>query len=226
MPDHSTDLAWIQLALGRLHERLQAAGADYVEGDARAGIRGAVSGTIEFVQSFTKLSAPANLAPLRAILSALDDVDDGLVPPLFKPAPRGGGRRLDPTDQRQLRGSAAAAMELLMDCLKYGKRDASRAVALRLKKLDIFIGNSRNASIKSAAATVASWRDHASSGNKKSEEDASVFHDFVASFKPLIIEAFQSGTSRETLRDKVLDAFDEVCTVNLRPSLTSAEKSS
>jgi hypothetical protein len=145
----------IQLALLRLNDRLEEANVYFQHGDQPTSVQRAVGATVEFLQSFSGLSEPNKLAPLRKILSGFDDLDNGIVPPLFTPQRRGPGRK-ETSDRRNLRACAAAAMDLL--CKKFDNDKASRFVAEELIRLKIKIGNSQNVTFKTAAKTIGQWR--------------------------------------------------------------------
>jgi hypothetical protein len=148
-------LLWLQAALRRLSERLEEAGIYFHNGDQPTGVQRAIGATVEFLRDIPPLGEPHKLAPLRKILSGFEDLDNGIVPPLFKPKRRQPGRK-ETSDKRNLRACAAVAMELL--CRKFDNHQASRFVAEELIRLNIKIGNSQNVTIKAAAKTVEQWR--------------------------------------------------------------------
>jgi hypothetical protein len=212
MDDAETQLARIQLALGRFHERLQHAATYFRDGDERTACRLALGGTVELASSISLLGVSENLTPFIKLLEALDDVDDSLIPPLFNPGKRRRGRPLDPTRQRTLRGYAAGAMQFLLEPLGYSTEEASLAVAGELERLKIPVGNTHNTDIQASAATIGSWRAHAMTGNQQEDRDAFVYYDFVRDprLKLMLEIKLAQGRSRETIKGEILEALREV----------------
>ena len=198
----SNNLDPLQVALLGLNERLENASFWFETGDQRTSIQGAVGATIEFLRAISGLGEPRKLAPFRKLLSAFEDLDNGVVPPLFRPEQAKPGRP-EATDRRNLRACAAVSMELL--CNKFTNADASRFVAEELQHLNIKVGGSRNVTLTAAARTIAQWRFRVHLND-----------DVLQTYKTLLataasIQDRMSGMSPAEWKEMVLQNLRDVC---------------
>src|SRR5215471_20584978 len=165
-------------ALARFENHLARAAC---ETDERVAAQFAINATIALILSVPRLKSPDKLMPLFKLHEALQDIDDGVRSPLLTPR-RPSHRPRDPMSERRLRGHAAGVMEVLMNCFKLRKKVAAGIVADELHRLGIQIGDPSRET--PPGNTVASWRDHAKTGNAKEDHDAAIYAAFIAEIKP------------------------------------------
>jgi hypothetical protein len=103
---------------------------------------------------------------MMELASALDDLDDGIQPPLLTPAPKGSGRRPEPSVKMRGRAFVALALDAL---LKAGKENAASYIQMRpLESLC----DKKSTSVASAAQE---WRDSFSAGDIRDREATAIF---------------------------------------------------
>lgn len=193
----------LQAALERLDHDLGNAGRTLETGGEQAGIQLAMAATIEFLRGISsRLGEPSKLAPFRKVLSGLQDLEDGVVPPLFKPKQVGPGRP-ETGDRRNLRACAAASMELL--CKRgFSNSEASRIVAKELVRLKIPVGTSKNVTVVKAAKTIEQWRF-------KVYENADVFETYKTLLANAEISLPTDTVSLDQFRENVLGTLRAAC---------------
>jgi hypothetical protein len=169
------------------------------------GVQNAINAILAFILSIPRLSDSAE--PLRKVLAAFQDADDGVLPSLFTPK-RQAHRPLAPTDERIIRGSAAGAMDLLMTCLKYTKHDAARLVAETMYSVGIQVGDPRKE--RPPTKTIASWRDRAKSGDKRNHYDAMIYTEYISYMKPHV-DAAIGQRDRDTIKRDILEGLGSSC---------------
>jgi hypothetical protein len=114
---------------------------------------------------------------LMEVASALDDLDDGIQPPLLTPAPK-SGRRHEASAKMRGRAFVALALDAL---LKGGKERAAGYIATHYKPLKSLC-DKRSPGIASAAI---GWRDSFSSKDIKDAEAAAIFQSVRPTFEEL-----------------------------------------
>lgn len=137
------DLVSINAALSTMFEMLEQAEADWHAGNQRDAAGTAVWALVLFIMRFQAVVYRSPQLPLIRLASALRELDKGHVEPLLAPAPtQKGGRTADTTARQSLVGTAVGTVR----CLEWTglrPRDAQRAVADVLDKLEIKPGRGR-----------------------------------------------------------------------------------
>jgi hypothetical protein len=108
---------------------------------------------------------------LMELASALDDLDDGIQPPLLTPAPKGKGRRREPSAKMRARAFVALALDALLK----GGEEMQNAAA--------HISQSRHKALKrlcdkrspNIASSAREWRDAFSAGDITDREAVAIF---------------------------------------------------
>jgi hypothetical protein len=115
---------------------------------------------------------------LMELASALDDLDDGIQPPLLTPARKGAGRRPDPSAKMRGRAFVALALDAL---LRGGKEKAASHIQNHYKPLKSLC-DKKSSSIGDAAKE---WRDSFSAGDIRDREAVAIFQSVRPTFKQL-----------------------------------------
>jgi hypothetical protein len=213
-----TDTETTMAALRAYEERLKWAGEYYLGPNQRAGILAAVTATIEFLGA-TNLNGLEG--PFLKLVHALNDLNAGAVPPLFRITDRGPGRP-HPSENQTLAGVAGCAMQVLME-LKYPKKEAGKLVAKKLQSLGISIGAAHNMSAEHAAKTIAYWRDTAKKGNPAEDDDARAYYGLLPDFRLRVTARIETGDHRDRIRQEFLNGLESVCRLMGFPNPTGAE---
>jgi hypothetical protein len=103
-------------------------------------------------------------APLIKLQNALNDLDRGVVVPMFRTEL---GNKGDPSLHVRAKGAAAATMTLLM-ATGIKRKEAARQVSAQLRCAKMSFGDRRTSE---DWQTVAAWRDHAVKAIKSKSED-------------------------------------------------------
>jgi hypothetical protein len=213
------DVETISAALAKFEEGLKQAQQNYGGPNQRIGILGAITAAMEFVSAMPSLRG--HEGPFIKLVHALNDLDEGIVPPLFRVTNRGPGRP-NPIENQTLAGLAGCAMQVLME-LKYPKLEAGRLVARKLQELGIPIGNSFNVNATAAAKTIAYWRDAAKKGDRDKDDDARIYYEFVRELSAGVKARVKAGDARDTIRREFLEGLGDTCHAIGLPNPTGAE---
>jgi hypothetical protein len=105
---------------------------------------------------------------LMELASALDDLDDGIRPPLLTPTRKGGGRRSEPSSKMRARAFVALALDAL---LKGGKERPAGYIQEHYKLLKVLC-DKKSSGVASAATE---WRDSFSAQKVRDTEAMAIF---------------------------------------------------